>query len=208
MPLKPKELMSEIHKEPMRELYNAVFMTLHPTATINKQGYCGTDSMNLANKIWAVASDWEALLLRKPNYRSPKHVLLAVVLYRLTRSKTVLTYLNKCNCCLSYKDILKVLRYWDDLVMKGECTTLQLQKGAVTHSSIDNIDEETESISLHFTNSNLFQPNMKIMHDQVKELVNVEKHHPGIIEELPDITSTLRKDHQQYQDMLILTQVI
>ena len=61
----------------------------------------------------------------------------------MTRSKALLTFLNKCNCTISYKDTLKLLGYWEDMVMKGKGGTSQLAKGAVTHSSIDNIDEET-----------------------------------------------------------------
>ena len=54
-------------------------------------------------------------------------------------------------------------------------------------SKKNNIDEETESISLHFTNSNLFQPNMNAAKSGVRELVNVEKNHPGMVEELPEV---------------------
>ena len=72
------------------------------------------------------------------------------------------------------------------MVADGENSTLQLQKGAITHSSIDNIDEETESISLHYTNSNLFQPSSNSA-GSGGELVNVERDHPGTIEELPEV---------------------
>ena len=98
--MKSNKLIQEIHKGPMIEIYNAIFMSLHGSATINEYGYCGTDSTHLANKIWALASDWEALLLRSPTYRNPKHILLAVVLYRMTRSKALLPFLNKCNCTI------------------------------------------------------------------------------------------------------------
>ena len=179
-PLAPNELKEEINKGPMPELYNAIFMTIHESFTINEHGYCGTDSITLANKIWALASDWEALLKRSPDYRNPKPVLLAIVLYRLTRSKILVTYLNKCNCCLSYKDVLKLLKYWEELVKKGQSGITQLEKGAITHSSIDNLDEETESISLHVTNSNLFQPNANLTKSGA-EKVNVEKDHPGTL---------------------------
>ena len=40
----------------------------------------------------------------------------------------------------------------------GESGTTPLLKGVSTHNSMDNVDEESESISLHFTNCNLFQP--------------------------------------------------
>ena len=65
------KVVNEIHKGSMYELYNAIFMTLHETASINEHGYCGTNSSHLANKIWALAFDWEALLKRSPTYRNP-----------------------------------------------------------------------------------------------------------------------------------------
>ena len=54
----------------------------------------------------------------------------------------------------------------------------------MTHSSIDNIDEETESISLHFTNSNLYQSNAGFREND-DHVAFVEKCHPGATEELP-----------------------
>ena len=125
-PMKPNELVEELHKGPIPELYNAIYMTLNGSGAINKHGYCGTNSSNLANKIWALASDWEALLLRQPTYRNPKQVLLAVFLYRIARSKALLTFVNKSNNCISYKDTLTILKYWEDMVMKEECSTVQL----------------------------------------------------------------------------------
>ena len=44
-------------------------------------------------------------------------------------------------------------------MLNGGSGTALLWKGVSTHSSIDNVDEESKSTSLHFTNSNLFQPN-------------------------------------------------
>ena len=78
---------------------------------------------------------------------------------------------------------------------EGDSRTLQLEKGLITHSSIDNIDEETESISLHFTNSNIFQPNTKaVSNSSIRELANIKKNHPGSIEELPDVHIEKKKD--------------
>ena len=44
-------------------------------------------------------------------------------------------------------------------MLNGESCTALLLKGVSTHSSIDNVDEESKSTSLRFTNSYLFQPN-------------------------------------------------
>ena len=68
-----------------------------------------------------------------------------------------------------YWDTLKLLSYWESKLMEGHKSTLQLARVQLpTAASI--IYEETESISLHFTNS------------------NVEKNHPGTVEELPDLS--------------------
>ena len=53
--MKPNELVEELHKGPIPELYNAIHMTLNGSVAIDKHGYCGTNSLNLANKIWALA---------------------------------------------------------------------------------------------------------------------------------------------------------
>ena len=58
--------------------------------------------------------------------------------------------MNKNNECISYKDTLNILKHWEDMVRKGECNTVQLINRAVTHSSIDNIDDKMESISYTF----------------------------------------------------------
>ena len=55
---------------------------------------------------------------------------MVVVLYRLSE---LLKFLNKSNVCISYQDTLKLLRHWE----KGDSSTLQLAKGAITHRSID-----------------------------------------------------------------------
>ena len=75
-----------------------------------------------------------------PKYQSPKQVLLAVAFYCIARSKALFTFVNKSNNCISCKDTLPILKYWKDIVMKGECSTVDLINTAVTHSSIDSID--------------------------------------------------------------------
>ena len=71
--------------------------------------------------------------------------------------------MNKSNNCISYKDTLTILKYWEDMVVKEECSTVQLINTAVTHSSIDNIDDEMESIFYTFQTqiyfNEIFLPN-------------------------------------------------
>ena len=56
-------------------------------------------------------------------------------------------------------DIGRQSKKWENEVLNGESGTASLLKEVSTHSSIDNVDKESESISLHFKYSNLFQPN-------------------------------------------------
>ena len=105
-------------------------------------------------------------------------------IYGLTRSKQLINYLNKSNVCISYKDITVQNKRWEKMVKNGESGTTILKKGVPTHSSIDNIDEETESLSLHFTNSNVYQPNAGGSNEG-DQTVSIERFHPGTTEEIP-----------------------
>ena len=53
--------------------------------SLNEHGYATTKSKNLATKIWSLANDWEALLLRDANFRNPKQILMGMNIYRLTQ---------------------------------------------------------------------------------------------------------------------------
>ena len=97
----------------------------------------------------------------------------------LTLSKQVINYLSKSNFCIPYKDITVQNKAREEMVMDGKNGTTPLKKGAPTHSSIDNVDEETESISLHFTNSD----NGTHGNDN-KDAAFIENFHPGTTEEI------------------------
>ena len=171
---------------------------------LNGHGYCGTSSMNLANKIRVLSSDWEALLRRRPSYRNPKQVLMAMAIYRLARSKEIINYLSKSNSCAPYKEILEHNKAWEEMVKEVKSSTIQLKKGEVAHISIDNIDEETESIPMHYASSNLFQSNIgRSQNDE--NVVSVERHHPGTIEELPDYQVGERNGPKSFPDYIDTT---
>lgn len=56
-----------------------------------------------------------------------------------------------------------------------------------THSSLDNVHEETESILLHFNNLNIFQPNPPIDPSDSgdsKVCKSLEHYHPGKTDEI------------------------
>ena len=68
------------------------------------------------------------------------------------------------------------------MIKSGEQRTTKLKKHIVTHSSIDNIDQETDTLSIHFTSSNLFQT-QDDTNDNYEEL-SVESSHPGSSEDI------------------------
>ena len=135
-PFTPNELFEGVKIGPMCELYNCISMTLHSSISPNESGYCVTSSRYLANKIWALACDWEALIRRGPSYRNPKQVLMGMNIHQLTRSTKIINYLCKSNFCIPYRDILKQNKAWDEMVKEGVASTSQLRKGMVTHSNI------------------------------------------------------------------------
>ena len=54
-------------------------MTLHDRMKKNEFGYAIGNSSILPCKIWALANDWETLLIRKPVHRNAKQVRNAVM---------------------------------------------------------------------------------------------------------------------------------
>ena len=182
-PFSPDDLKSEVKKGPLCELYNAIYLSLFDTITLNGEGYAITNSKKLSCKIWSLANQWEGLLLKSPDYRNPMQVLLGMTIYRLSQSKEIIQYLNKMNTCISYYDIRSQIRTWDDMIKSGEQRTTKLKKHIVTHSSIDNIDQETDTLSIHFTSSNLFQT-QDDTNDNYEEL-SVESSHSGSSEDIP-----------------------
>ena len=78
------------------------------------------------------------------DYQNAKQVLNAMVLQDKTQNKKIICYLNKQNYCVSYMDVGR------QNLLDGESGTTPLLKGVSKHSSIDNVDEQCESMSLHF----------------------------------------------------------
>ena len=93
-PFTPTELIQGTEKGPISDLYNVIFMTLHDVMKVNEYGYAMTKSKVLATKIWYLANDWEALVLRGSDYRNPKQVMFGMNIYRLTCSKQVMIHLK------------------------------------------------------------------------------------------------------------------
>eukprot|EP00795_Rhopilema_esculentum_P000574 gene574-10262_t len=157
-PCTTEEILSQLDRGPLPEIYNAIFYTLKDYGEKNEYGYNKTISRVRATKIWSLASDWEHLITKQP---SPKQAILGLVLHRITGSKESINYLHKLNHIVSYNDIRLQNMAWSRMVMSKKAVTAGLRKGVVTHSTIDNIDAAQDTITgagtTHFTNKTVFQ---------------------------------------------------
>ena len=69
-----------------------------------------------------------------------KQVTLAMVIHRITASKEVISILNKAGQSISYNDQCLQNEEWLSSVSDMNQLLGDLQKGVVTHSSLDNND--------------------------------------------------------------------
>ena len=147
--------MSDFNKGPMPELYNIIYATMYPNLKLNKEGYATTQSSNIANKIWSVASDWYSLITRQKN---AKQAMLGLTIHRLTGSKEAATHLHSLGHSISYNEIRKYNDAWSSAQIEVH---KRFVKGFPLHSSIDNNDGRQETVTgagtTHDTNSTLFQ---------------------------------------------------
>eukprot|EP00794_Sanderia_malayensis_P016277 gene16277-17916_t len=135
-PLTSEEFIKSLDEGPLPELYNAIFYSMHDSATINEYGYAVTSRVK-ATKIWSLASDWESLLTKVP---SPKQAIMGLVLHRLTGNKEVINTLHKCNHVMSYNNIRMQNQAWSRMVFPQKSSIPSFRRGVVTHSTIDNND--------------------------------------------------------------------
>ena len=86
-----KEIMNQLDRGPLPEIYNVIFYTLKDYREKNEYGYNKAISRIRAAKIWSLASDWEHLITKQP---CPKQATLGLILHRSTGSKESVTYLT------------------------------------------------------------------------------------------------------------------
>ena len=157
-PLTADELIEQLDKRPLPELFNAVYFTVHDFGSKIQYGYASTSSFNKARKIWALASDWQSLITRES---TPKQNMLGLTLHRLTGSKEVIDILHKCNHTVSYNDVRMQNLSWSRMLMTKQSILSNLRKGVVTHTTIDNNDGRQDTLTgsqtTHDTNKTLFQ---------------------------------------------------
>ena len=79
----------------MYVLFNTIFITLHDRMKKNEFRYAVPDSPSLACKIWTLADDCEALLIRDPDHQNAKQVLNAMILWREAQNKKMMHYIKK-----------------------------------------------------------------------------------------------------------------
>ena len=155
------ELIESLDSEgPFKILYNVIAWSLHPERTLNEHGCVNTMSVNEANKIWALSSDWEMLLTKG---KSAKAVSLSLSVHRLTGSKEVIKYLHHCGHGISYKDVQDLNTEWAKSVKQSQHHKLLagFKKGRPVHVSIDNSDGKQQTLTgahtTHYTNGTVFQ---------------------------------------------------
>ena len=160
-PVTPEQLTEMLEKGPLSILYNVIYLSMYQRCKYNEYGYAITDSPNISNKIWSIASDWSSLIT---GLRSPKQIIVGTNIHRLTASKEVVSILHKAGHSISYNDIRLLNDCWSKLGSTKEVYN-GLLKGHVTHSSLDNNDGRQETMTgqgtTHHTNSLIFQPLIK-----------------------------------------------
>ena len=170
-PYEPDQLTKELRDGPLTDLYNVIYLSVKGKCNLNTYGYAKTKSNILANKIWSLAYDWEALLSKIPN---PKQVAMGMTIHRVTASKETIAYLHKCNHTISYNQILAQNNAWERMVSSGTDAYGEICKNKVTHSSIDNNDGKQQTTTgfgtTHHTNSLLFQPTKMIAPSELESI--------------------------------------
>ena len=161
-PMSLNKLIKSFDDGPIQYLYNTIYLTLYPNCKYNSKGYAETESKNIANKIWSIASDWTALITGK---KSSKQVMLGLTVHRLSASKEISNILNKYGHAISYNDIRLQNEHWARTSFTSNNIYNDLEKNTSTHSSLDNNDFRTETHTghgtAHHTNQLLFQPQLK-----------------------------------------------
>ena len=61
-----------VQKDPLPELYNAIYTTTNPSFKVHSSGYAVTPSHQIATKIWSITPGWEYLVTKK---KTSKQVL-------------------------------------------------------------------------------------------------------------------------------------
>ena len=183
-PLTPEELIESLESNgPFKELFNVIAWSLHPERTLNKYGFVTTPSKTEANKLWALSSDWEALLTRE---RSAKAAALSLTIHRLTGSKETVRYLHNCGHGISYNDIQLLSSDWAKKESKSakHGVPKSIQKQKAVHISIDNSDGRQQTLTgantTHYTNGIIFQVDHS---EEVTEEVVIEEE---VVLEVPE----------------------
>ena len=69
MALHSSKIVEMLDKEPLPEIYNTIFYTVHAKYATNKYGYAKIESSQLSTKIWSMACYCEALLNKEKQYK-------------------------------------------------------------------------------------------------------------------------------------------
>eukprot|EP00794_Sanderia_malayensis_P001897 gene1897-2154_t len=158
-PYKPEDVLEMLDTGPLQEIYNVVFASIDPSFQVNKYGYAVTKSRSTATKIWSIASDWQALLVKD---KLAKQTVAGMTIHRLTANKEVVSMLHKLNNTISYHEIRMQNKAWSRMVSGTGRKSISMMKGIPTHATIDNNDGRQETMTgkgtSHDSNRTLSQP--------------------------------------------------
>ena len=87
-------------------LLNTIFMAFHDRMKNNEFGYTFANFFSLACKIWALANDWEGLLIPDPDHQNAKQVLNAMILWHKTQNRKI-----------SYMDVGRQSKKWENYTL-------------------------------------------------------------------------------------------
>jgi hypothetical protein len=157
-------------------LYNLLAFVLSDSASFDKTDEDGRvilDCTEDANKTRPVVNTHEKVLnlaqdiiFTATSMRTPQHVGLAVYVYHKTRSRDLITVLNRLGLCISYVDLQRLLtsvacQITDQAADDGTFIPANILSGHFTQFAIDNLDFSEctlDGSSMHVTSMVMYQP--------------------------------------------------
>ena len=122
-PYTPDQMIESLDDGPMPELYNTIYATKYgPNFKINEYGNAITHSANIPNKIWSIASDWQALIT---TIDTPKQMVFSLTLHRITGSKESVNYIHNLGHGISYNKVSKINGNWSRSLTRYNNTILR-----------------------------------------------------------------------------------
>ena len=124
----------------------------------------GPTRLSIREKVLNLSQD---VAYAKNGLKTPQHVGLAIYIYHKTRSKDIITVLNRLGLCISYNDLHRILTTvaLEISAATGDDSTFipsNIVSGKFTQYAIDNLDFSEctlDGSSMHVTSMVMFQQN-------------------------------------------------